>query len=423
MKEAADPWQVAYEHWEDVESHAYVYSERCGVGPFEVSIPVRAEDDARFTYGRRMLLLVYGPRALSLDNRVETTSRTQTGIAMLNDETAAEHLECRAGGEGDVPVATATTTVTVPPPKRGEGQVAEKKWYRAITAESGELPKLAVYDGVLPPGPPRNSGAIAIFPRGNPFYYADEYWSNRLSGSPAVGISLRFWARRPSNLSGMVFRVVEQRLVANHPSPGYAEDFARRVAAVEAHRKATQPEVNRRAAESDEQRRVRCEADPKRPECEDRVRGRIPPPPQAEVRPKRPTGDVDWVPGYWSWEDAIEDWSWIAGTYVVRAPPKVAVVAPVEPPAAAPPPVVEAPREIEAKIEAPPPPKVEVLPPPPPMPPPNTVWVAGHWELVGTAWRWRAGAWLVAPAGTRYRPPAIRTRGAIRLYVPGRWFR
>jgi hypothetical protein len=162
---------------------------------------------------------------------------------------------------------------------------------------------------------------------------------------------------------------------------------------------------------------------------------RMPPPLKAELRPPSPGGDVDWIAGYWLWSEDLDDFVWIAGTYVVRAPPVVAVVppapapapiatpAPVVAPALPPPaPAVDTPREVSVTVPAAPPPRIEVIAPPPRLV--GALWIAGHWELVGATWRWTPGRWVQPPrAGERFRAPTLQLRGNLRVYLPGRWIR
>lgn len=416
-----DPFTIKYEHWEDVGEQRLVYSDKCGMGPFEVVLPER-EADPRFTYGRRMVLLVYGPRTLELQN--ELRAEMQTGFHVSGKEKEAEHLECRAGKPGDsavgkvsVPAVPARTTTTTKPP--GGAPVPEKHWY--VIPPSAQLPQLVPYDGPMRELP-RQGGAIAIYPQGDPYYYADDLWSATHEGSAAPRMELRFWTPSPSNLEGIVFKVIEQRLVPDHDTPTYASEFAARVARVK------QREADERPARQEKyaQHAKHCKLWPSSTECAgEHWVHRMPPAPLVERRPKAPSNGVDWVPGYWIWDDAIEDFAWISGTYVVRLP-KPATSQPVEP---SPPPsvaiTVEPPREIDVKIAEPPAPRVEVIAPPPPpaVAQPNTIWVGGHWELAGTSWRWIAGAWRQGPAGSLYRAPSVRTKGKIRIYIPGGWRR
>jgi hypothetical protein len=110
----------------------------------------------------------------------------------------------------------------------------------------------------------------------------------------------------------------------------------------------------------------------------------------------------------------------------VVIPPKVVATAPpppaAPPPAATPPPPEEPPvvREIAVTVAAPPAARTESIPPPPPIT--GALWVSGHWRLMGSTWHWIPGRWIRPPSGgSRYRPPAVHIRGAVRIYIPGGW--
>src|SRR5206468_2492181 len=108
-------------------------------------------------------------------------------------------------------------------------------------------------------------------------------------------------------------------------------DFIARVAAVKQRHLDEQPLQKARW----EAHVAKCKANPDDDSCDHgRVRMRIPPAPLDDKRPKAPKGDVEWIPGYWSFDDALDDFAWIAGTYIVRAKP------------AAPEPVAKAPEPV-----------------------------------------------------------------------------
>ena len=110
-----------------------------------------------------------------------------------------------------------------------------------------------------------------------------------------------------------------------------------------------------------------------------------PPLPIDEMPPEeKPSGDVVWIGGYWSWDDDRTDFLWVSGCWRVKPSAKE--------------------------------------------------WVPGYWREVGTVWQWVSGFWTdahenttqgvtyypeppappqVAPAGA---PPAADT-----FYIPGYW--
>lgn len=425
-EEPAEP----VDRWETVQDERLVYPGGCGTGPFEVTLPARD-----FEFGRRVVFQVYGPRKVAIDNQLWTEA-TQWGIAMPSEE--GDHARCRLDA-GEAPATVAVTAPVTPgrpgksrkrrqpaPPPRDPARPTddEKQW----DPPAARLPMLVPYTGELPAAA-LQAGAVAFLPLGDPTYYADEYFTPASISSTKPAIRIRFWLSAPSDLDGVVFRFLDQRLVPDQPLDQFRITFAERVRATKARKEASKP----RAAAAWDARIAACKANPDTAECREmnRVRGRMPPPPRAELRPRAPGPNVDWIPGHWTYSDEVGDHLWVDGTYVVRAPPVVATVEAPAPPApvAAPPPaplpepvVAEPPRTIDASIAAPPPPRVEVLPPPPPLV--GAIWIAGHWRLHGSTWRWSSGHWIVPPRrGELYRAPSVRVRDAVRIYIPGGWIR
>jgi hypothetical protein len=108
-----------------------------------------------------------------------------------------------------------------------------------------------------------------------------------------------------------------------------------------------------------------------------------PPDPVEELPPdQKPEGDnVQWIPGYWAWDDETNDYVWVSGCW----------------------------REV----------------------PPARRWVPGHWQAVDGGWVWVAGLWaaenitevqyLPAPPPTLDQGPATPAPDANSIYVPGVW--
>ena len=108
-----------------------------------------------------------------------------------------------------------------------------------------------------------------------------------------------------------------------------------------------------------------------------------PPAPIEELPPdQKPQGDnVQWIPGYWGWDDDQSDFIWVSGCW----------------------------RDV----------------------PPGRSWMPGHWQEIDQGWIWVAGFW--APANTQqlqYLPPPPPTLDngpdaqapdANSIYAPGSW--
>jgi hypothetical protein len=109
------------------------------------------------------------------------------------------------------------------------------------------------------------------------------------------------------------------------------------------------------------------------------------PPPDAieELPPdQRPEGDrVQWIPGYWAWDEDQSDYLWVSGSWR--------------------------------------------------MPPPGRRWLPGHWQEVDTGWVWVAGFWapekvnelqyLPPPPPTLDDGPSSPAPDESSTYVPGCW--
>lgn len=111
------------------------------------------------------------------------------------------------------------------------------------------------------------------------------------------------------------------------------------------------------------------------------IRGKQPPAPIIEKQPAQPYSDMVWIPGYWTWDDAKSDYSWICGVWR-RSPP-------------------------------------------------NHTWISGSWEKNQGGWSWAKGFWSKVPEEKltliESRPPAAiddkvpAMPGEGYFWVPGYW--
>lgn len=424
-----DPFRISHETWVDDTEVRYVYAERCATGPFEIELAAPADVPE---WGRRLVVEVYGKRHLSISNRLMTAygERALPALMYDDDDDNREHAYCRpTPGEHAEVAAVTPVRPGGPGTARDNPPVGHPPKRRVVDVPAVGLPQLTVSTDPLV-GLPITGTNFIWLPKGDPFYFALDYTTRHIVGPTDGPAQLRIWFDKPVDMHGVVLRVRQQHLVPAKMAD-YAADFAARVERVRARQQAEQPaHAAEQLAFAD-----RCKATPDVRECAPiRYQRHIPPPPRAEPHAGAPDG-TDWVPGYWSWDDAVGDFAWIAGTYVTRPVPPVAAaplpIAAAPPPTApAPPPTPVAPgpepvpaattpepRTIEASIPDAPPPRVEVVSAPPAQL--AVVWVGGHWELVGTAWRWTPGRWVAG--ALRYRAPAVHVRGTVRVYVPGGW--
>jgi len=109
-----------------------------------------------------------------------------------------------------------------------------------------------------------------------------------------------------------------------------------------------------------------------------------PPDPIEEMPPEqKPEGDnVQWIPGYWAWDEGRNDYLWVSGFWRV--------------------------------------------------PPPGREWTPGHWKQADSSWQWAPGFWSQQnvkevsyvpppPASLETATPAVPAPGADYVYVQGCW--
>jgi hypothetical protein len=112
------------------------------------------------------------------------------------------------------------------------------------------------------------------------------------------------------------------------------------------------------------------------------VAPKAPPPLIEEIPPdQRPEGDVEWIPGYWAWDDERNEYIWVSGIWRV--------------------------------------------------PPPGRQWVPGYWNPVPQGYQWIPGYWAsVAAKETEYLPeppesvevgPSSTAPSPDSIWIPGCW--
>src|SRR6185503_15181123 len=85
-----------------------------------------------------------------------------------------------------------------------------------------------------------------------------------------------------------------------------------------------------------------------------------PPAPLDEMAPEeKPEGNVNWISGYWAWDDERKDFLWVSGTW--RTPP------------------------------------------------PGKNWVPGYWKESAQDWQWAPGFWAEAERKDRQKDPMAST--------------
>ncbi|MCS7166245.1 MAG: hypothetical protein NZ914_01280 [Gemmatales bacterium] len=152
---------------------------------------------------------------------------------------------------------------------------------------------------------------------------------------------------------------------------------------------------------------------------------REPPRPIEEIPPdQKPAGEnVQWIPGYWYWDDEKEEFLWVSGIW--RAiPPGMEWVPgtwvrveggwqwvpgywkPV------------AQKEVEVVPEPPEPPP---LADPPPAPGPDYFYVPGNWVYVDFRWYWRPGVWVLFRPGWVWTPACYYWTPYGYVFVDGFW--
>ncbi|HEY1380685.1 MAG TPA: YXWGXW repeat-containing protein, partial [Gemmataceae bacterium] len=151
-----------------------------------------------------------------------------------------------------------------------------------------------------------------------------------------------------------------------------------------------------------------------------------PPDPIEELPPdEKPAGDnVQWIPGYWAWDDDKQDFLWVSGFWRVPPPDRTWVPG--------------AWRDVgngqwqwtggfwnsavtQADLQYLPPPPAPIEAAPPPQPGPDYVYAPGNWVYHETRYVWRPGFWYAYRPGWVYVPAHYVWTPYGCIFVDGYW--
>jgi hypothetical protein len=156
-----------------------------------------------------------------------------------------------------------------------------------------------------------------------------------------------------------------------------------------------------------------------------------PPAPIQEMPPdQKPTGqNIQWIPGYWAWDPARNDYLWVSGIW--REPPPGSQWVPgywhtVEggnqwvPGSWMPASTAQASGKSQATYLPPPPASLEAGPNTP-QPSPNVAWTPGYWSWQANGYVWRPGFWAAVQPNWIWMPAHYVWTPSGYLFVPGYW--
>ena len=153
---------------------------------------------------------------------------------------------------------------------------------------------------------------------------------------------------------------------------------------------------------------------------------KAPPPPIPEEPPEsKPEGEnVQWIPGYWYWDQERQDYIWISGFW--RNVPPNRVWEPgkwyAEGGEWVYRPGFWRPASMNSwRVDLPSPPTPVENGPSTPPPSDGAVWIPGHWEYREGRYVWQAGYWAYPNGVMMWHPPQYLYTGSGYLYVPGYW--
>ncbi len=151
---------------------------------------------------------------------------------------------------------------------------------------------------------------------------------------------------------------------------------------------------------------------------------KAPPPAVEEIPPDQaPQGNMQWIPGYWSWDDDRKDYIWVSGIW--RQPPPDRHWIPGQ--------WIQAANGFQwtAGMWTPLAQKqMDYLPPPPPpleaaastpAPTPTSQFIPGTWYYMQTRYVWRPGYWFQPQAGWVWIPAHFVWTPAGYVFLEGHW--
>jgi hypothetical protein len=143
---------------------------------------------------------------------------------------------------------------------------------------------------------------------------------------------------------------------------------------------------------------------------------------------QKPAGqNIQWIPGYWSWDVSRRDYLWVSGIW--REPPPNSQWVPgywhqVQGGYQWVPgtwmPVSTAQGSSQPSYLPPPPQSLEAGPNSP-QPSPNVTWTPGYWSWQGSSYAWRPGFWSAVQANWIWMPAHYVWTPSGYLFIPGFW--